>query len=116
MFDNADGAFTPGLFARVRLVSREVQSVAIAPEQALGTDLGKRYVLVLGAGNHVQYRSVTLGRAVGEYRIILSGLQPGETIVTSGLQKVKPGDVVTPQAGGAKPMNTAEIAALQPTG
>jgi multidrug efflux system membrane fusion protein len=116
VFDNADGAFTPGLFARVRLVSRDVQQVALAPEQALGTDLGKRYVLVLGAGNHVQYRSVTLGRAVGEYRVILSGLQPGEKIVTSGLQKVKPGDLVTPQAGSGAPMNTAEIAALQPTG
>jgi multidrug efflux system membrane fusion protein len=115
VFDNADGAFTPGLFARVRLVSRDVQSVALAPEQALGTDLGKRYVLVLGAGNHVQYRPVTLGRAVGEYRIILAGLQPGEKIVTSGLQKVKPGDVVTPQISAAA-ITTAELAALQPTG
>ena len=115
VFDNADGAFTPGLFARVRLVSRDVQSVALAPEQALGTDLGKRYVLVLGPGNHVQYRPVTLGRAVGEYRIILAGLQPGEKIITSGLQKVKPGDVVTPQASATR-MNTAELAALQPTG
>lgn len=115
VFDNADGAFTPGLFARVRLVSREVKPAALVPEQALGTDLGKRYVLVLGAGNHVQYRSVTLGRAVGEYRIVLSGLTPGERIVTSGLQKVKPGDVVTPQTTAA-PMNTAELAALEPTG
>jgi multidrug efflux system membrane fusion protein len=115
VFDNPDGAFTPGLFARVRLVSRDVQSVALAPEQALGTDLGKRYVLVLGAGNHVQYRPVTLGRAVGEYRIILAGLQPGDRIVTTGLQKVKPGDVVTPQASAAT-INTAELAALQPTG
>jgi RND family efflux transporter MFP subunit len=116
VFDNADGAFTPGLFARVRLVSREVRPVALVPEQALGTDLGKRYVLVLGSGNRVQYRSVTLGRAAGEYRIVLSGLKPGETIVTAGLQKVKPGDLVTPQKAAAAPMNTAELAALQPTG
>jgi multidrug efflux pump subunit AcrA (membrane-fusion protein) len=58
---------------------------------------------------------VTLGRAAGEYRIVLSGLKPGETIVTAGLQKVKPGDLVTPQKT-APPMNTAELAALQPTG
>ena len=89
--------------------------MALVPEQALGTDLGKRYVLVLGSGNRVQYRSVTLGRAAGEYRIVLSGLKPGETIVTAGLQKVKPGDLVTPQKT-APPMNTAELAALQPTG
>ncbi len=91
VFDNSDGAFTPGLFARVRLVSRESRTVALIPESALGTDLGKRYVLVLGGGNKVQYRSVTLGRAAGGYRIVLTGLKPGETIVTAGLQKVKPG-------------------------
>jgi len=115
VFDNPDGAFTPGLFARVRLVSREAQPAALVPEQALGTDLGKRYVLVLGAGNHVQYRSVTLGRAVGEYRVVLGGLNPGDRIVTSGLQKVKPGDLVTPQPAAA-PINTAALAALAPAG
>jgi multidrug efflux system membrane fusion protein len=113
VFDNADGGFTPGLFARVRLVSRDTQSVAVVPEQALGTDLGKRYVLVLGPGNHVEYRSVALGRGVGQSRIILSGLKPGDRVVTTGLQKVKPGDVVTPQASDAT-VSTAELAALQP--
>jgi multidrug efflux system membrane fusion protein len=114
VFDNADGGFTPGLFARVRLVSREAQSVAVVPEQALGTDLGKRYVLVLGAGNKVEYRTVTLGRGVGESRVILAGLKPGEKIVTTGLQKVKPGDVVAPQA--AQIAENTDLKALQPTG
>ncbi len=115
VFDNADGAFTPGLFARVRLVSHEAQEVAMVPEQALGTDLGRRYVLVLGSGNRVQYRSVTLGRAAGEYRIVLAGLKPGEKIVSAGLQKVKPGDLVSPQPA-ARSINTAELAALLPQG
>jgi multidrug efflux system membrane fusion protein len=115
IFDNGDGSFTPGLFARVRLVSDKAQPVALVPEQALGADLGKHFVLVLGAGNHVQYRSVTLGRAVGEYRIVTSGLAPGERIVTAGLQKVKPGDLVAPKQTSAR-INTAELADLQPTG
>ncbi len=115
VFDNAGGAFTPGLFARIRLVSNEVRPAAIVPEQALGTDLGKRFVLVVAAGNHVTYRSVTLGRAVGEYHIVLSGLEPGERVVVSGLQKVKPGDVVSPQPSAAR-MNPAEVAALAAVG
>jgi multidrug efflux system membrane fusion protein len=113
VFNNADGAFTPGLFARVRLVSRDAQPVAVVPEQALGTDLGKRYVLILGAGNHVEYRAVALGRGVGQSRIVLSGLKPGDRVVTSGLQKIKPGDVVAPQASETT-VSTAELAALQP--
>ena len=115
VLDNADGAFTPGLFARVRLVSDTTQPVALVPEQALGTDLGKHFVLVLSPGNKVQYRSVVLGRALGETRIVTAGLNPGDRIVTAGLQKVKPGDLVTPKAA-ANRIDTAELANLQPVG
>ncbi len=113
VFDNAKGEFTPGLFARIRLVSSKVETVAVAPEQALGEDLGKRYVLVLGKDNHVQYRAVTLGPAVGELRIVRQGLNPGDTIVVSGLQKVKPGDPVTPVAS-SQSITTAELSTLAP--
>jgi multidrug efflux system membrane fusion protein len=113
LFDNSDGAFTPGLFARIRLVSAKSEHVALAPERALGEDLGKRYVLVLTKDNHVQYRGVTLGAAMGEMRIIRQGLNPGDQIVVSGLQKVKPGDPVTP-IPAAQSITTAQIASLDP--
>jgi multidrug efflux system membrane fusion protein len=115
VFDNASGAFTPGLFARLRLVSNEAAPAAIVPEQALGADLGKRYVLVVGADDRVQYRTVTLGRAVGEHRIVLAGLNAGERIVISGLQKVKPGDKVTPRPA-AYPAEGAELATFTAAG
>jgi RND family efflux transporter MFP subunit len=113
VFDNADGKFTPGLFARVRLVSSGTATVAVAPEKALGEDLGKRFVLVLTKDNHVDYRPVTLGPAIGDLRVIREGLKPGEQIVVSGLQKVKPGDPVTP-VQSAKPISTAELSTLTP--
>jgi multidrug efflux system membrane fusion protein len=115
VFDNADGTFTPGLFARIRLVSNEAAPAAIVPEQALGTDLGKRYVLVLGPDSRVQYRPVVLGRAVGEQRIVLSGLKAGERIVVSGLQKVKPGDKVTPRTA-APAAQSAELKSVMAAG
>ena len=114
LFDNSKGEFTPGLFARIKLVSSEAQTAALIPEQALGTDLGKRYVLVLTGDNHVQYTPVTLGPAVGELRVIRAGLKPGDKVVVSGLQKVRPGDPVTPSAYG-KPVSTAELASLEPS-
>jgi multidrug efflux system membrane fusion protein len=115
VFDNPNGVFTPGLFARIRLVSNAAHQAALVPEQALGTDLGKRYVLVMSADNHVAYRSVTLGRAVGQYRIVTAGLNPGDKVVVSGLQKVKPGDLVSPQPSTVK-MNAAEIGTLAAVG
>ena len=113
VFENADGKFTPGLFARVRLVSQKVDTVALAPERALGEDLGKRFVLVLTKDNHVDYRPVVLGPAIGELRVVREGLKPGDQIVVSGLQKVKPGDPVTP-VPSAQPISTAQLSTLTP--
>ncbi|MFT2588595.1 efflux RND transporter periplasmic adaptor subunit, partial [Escherichia coli] len=79
-------------FARVRLVSNTTQQVAMVPEEALGADLGKHYVLVLDGHNHVQYREVNLGPALGQLRVVRSGLNPGDQVVTAGLTKVRPGD------------------------
>lgn len=115
VFDNADGALTPGLFARIRLMSNDVKPATLVPEQALGADLGKRFVLVLGPGDRVEYRPVTLGRAVGEYHIVLSGVAAGDTIVVSGLQKVRPGDVVAPRPSAVR-LSRSDLAALAAVG
>jgi len=98
VFEDPDGTLTPGLFARIRLLSTATEKVALAPERALGTDLGKRYVLVVDAKNAVEYRPVALGPAVGDMRVIRSGLAQGDRVVVSGLQKVKSGDTVDPVA------------------
>ena len=98
VFEDPDGKLTPGLFARIRLLSQATEKVALAPERALGTDLGKRYVLVVDAKNAVEYRPVALGPAVGDMRVIRSGLAQGDRVVVSGLQKVKSGDTVDPVA------------------
>lgn len=111
VFEDPDGKLTPGLFARIRLMSNATEKVALAPERALGTDLGKRYVLVVDAKNAVEYRSVALGPAVGDMRVIRQGLVQGDRVVVSGLQKVKSGDTVDPI-----PVQAPQVAELfQPT-
>jgi multidrug efflux system membrane fusion protein len=98
VFDNADGRFTPGLFARIRMVSDQSQTVALAPDRSVATDLGKRYVVVVSASNKAEYRPVEIGPLAGNLRIIRSGLKPGDRVVVAGLQKVKPGDTVAATA------------------
>jgi len=107
IFEDPDGTLTPGLFARIRLLSTATEKVALAPERALGTDLGKRFVLVVDAKNAVEYRSVNLGPAVGDMRVIRTGLAQGDRVVVSGLQKVKSGDTVDPVA--VQPPQVAEL-------
>ena len=111
VFDNRDGRFTPGLYARLRLVGSATYDAVLIKDVAVGTDLGKKFVLVLGEDGTVAYRSVELGPKLEGLRIVRSGLGEGETIVVNGLQRVRPGNTVEPQN---VPMADADtLAALQ---
>ncbi|HVK42752.1 MAG TPA: efflux RND transporter periplasmic adaptor subunit [Phenylobacterium sp.] len=112
LFTNPDGRFTSGLFARIRLVSEASENVALAPDRAVAADLGKRFVLVVGANNVAEYRVVTLGPKVGDLRIIRTGLKPGEVIIVGGGQKVKPGQTVAPTRVAFK-LPTAALAQVE---
>jgi len=97
VIDNKDGLFTPGMFARVQLLGTGAREVILVEERAIGTDQTQNFVLVLGAGNKVEYRAVQLGRALQGLRIVSKGLAPGDVIVINGLQRVRPGTPVTPK-------------------
>ena len=96
ILDNAAGKFTPGLFARVKLVSAAQRTAALVEDRAIGTDLGRKFVLVVDAQNVVQYRAVETGRLVDGLRIVTSGLEQGDVVVVNGLQRVRPGVTVAP--------------------
>jgi len=98
VFDNRDGQFTPGLYARLKLVGSDTYDAMLIQDVAVGTDLGKKFVLVLGADNKVAYRSVELGPKLEGLRIVRSGLAKGDRVVVNGLQRAIPGSTVDPQA------------------
>lgn len=97
VFDNADGALMPGQFARIRMGQARSTQAVLINERAVGTDQSKKYVMVVGEGNKVEYREVQLGAPVDGLRIVTAGLKAGERIVVNGLQRVRPGAVVEPQ-------------------
>lgn len=96
IFDNADGRLVPGLYARIRLGGSEDREALLINEKAIGTDQDKRFVLVVGADNKTEYREVHTGASQNGLVIVDRGLQPGERIVVNGLQRVRPGDAVSP--------------------
>jgi membrane fusion protein, multidrug efflux system len=95
VFANHDGIFTPGLFVRVRLVGRDARDAVLIDDRAVGTDLGKKFVFVLKPDSTVDYRSVALGPEVDGLRIVNEGLGAGEIVVVNGLQRVRPGALVS---------------------
>jgi RND family efflux transporter MFP subunit len=94
---NSDRRFTPGLFARVRLIGSGKYNAVLINDSAVGTDQSVKYVLAVGQDNKVEYRPVKLGPVIDGFRVVREGLKPGETIVVNGLQRVRPGAAVTPQ-------------------
>ncbi|MFP3924366.1 multidrug efflux RND transporter periplasmic adaptor subunit MexE [Pseudomonas sp. W5-36] len=111
VFDNSKGEYTPGLYARLKLVGSGTYSAMLIKDEAVGTDLGKKFVLVVDKDNKAIYRSVDLGPKLEGLRIVRSGLSKDDRIVVTGLQRVRPGSPVDPQD---TPMASAEtLTALQ---
>ena len=95
---NPDGVFTPGLFARVRLLGASQDNALLIHEQAVLTDQDRRYVYVLGANNSAERRDVMLGPHVESLRVVQSGLKPGDKVIVNGMRKVFfPGQPVNPR-------------------
>jgi RND family efflux transporter MFP subunit len=97
VLQNKDGRYTPGLFARVQLLASNEYQAILIDDRAVNTDQNQKYVLLLGAGNTVEYRRVKLGRIIDGLRIVRDGLKPGDVIIVNGAQRVHPGITVTPQ-------------------
>jgi RND family efflux transporter MFP subunit len=105
VFPNRDGKIVPGLFARIRIPASEKRSTILIEESAVGTDQAQKFVLTLTSTNTVAYRPVQLGPVVNGKRVVRSGLQAGDQIVVNGLQRVRPGMPVQPQAQGVASTN-----------
>ena len=97
VFPNPEGRVLPGLFARIRVPLSERYPAVLVEERAIGTDQAQKFVLRLTETNTVEYRAVKLGPAIGDKRIVRSGLAAGEKVVVNGLQRVRPGMPVDPQ-------------------
>ncbi|WP_416424752.1 efflux RND transporter periplasmic adaptor subunit [Pseudomonas sp. App30] len=111
VFDNSDGSYTPGLYARLKLVGSATYEAVLIKDEAVASDLGKKYVLVVDKDHKAAYRTVELGPKLEGLRIVRSGLAKDDTIVINGLQRVHPGAQVDPQdAPMASPATLAALA------
>jgi len=113
LLDNHERQFTPGLFARIKLLGSAQHDAVLVNDSAIGTDQTVRYVLVVDKSNNkVEYRPVQLGPVIDGLRVVQSGLSPGETIVVNGLQRVRPGAQIEPQRVSMGERRRGEDAAL----
>jgi RND family efflux transporter MFP subunit len=91
VFPNKDEALSPGLFARVRVPIGSPHQALLVTERALDTDQGQKVIYVVGQDNRVATRPVRLGALHDGLREITDGLHPGDRVIVTGLQQVRPG-------------------------
>jgi len=71
------------------------KSALTVPQSAVLLDQAGRYVLVVDAAKKVEQRRVTTGAEQGRDIVVTDGLKEGEQVIVEGIQKVRPGQVVT---------------------
>lgn len=110
-FPNPAGVLLPGQFVTAIVRMADAQRLPVVPAAALQRTRDGEQVYVVGSGNRVELRKIKTGTRVDHGYAVQSGLTDGELVIVSGVQKVKPGMVVTPSsqsaAAQAKPADSA---------
>ncbi len=95
---NPDGVFTPGLFARVRLMGANPRLAMLIHDQAILTDQDRKYVWVVDANGGAARKDIELGDSVDGLRIVERGLTAGDRVVVNGVRKIFfPGQPLKPR-------------------
>jgi membrane fusion protein, multidrug efflux system len=104
VFDNADHLLFPNQFVNARLLVKTLKDTPRVPVAAIQRGEPGTFVYVVGADDTVAVRVVKLGPTDDGYVAILSGLAPGDKVVTDGTDRLRDGIKVSlrPAAGGGR--------------
>jgi membrane fusion protein, multidrug efflux system len=94
-FPNPDGLLIPGGVVGVTTERGAPKSALVVPQAAVQLDQAGRYVLLVDDAKKVELRRITAGVEQGTGIVVTSGLKQGELVITDGIQKVRPGQVVS---------------------
>jgi membrane fusion protein, multidrug efflux system len=92
-------------FVTVLLEGVQPVSVLAIPRAAVLSDQQGDYVYVVDAQNRAQIRRIHLGQSTPQTAVVTSGLKEGELVISEGVQRARPGEIVSP--GPASPGPTA---------
>lgn len=96
VFANPEHVLLPGMFVRAQLGSAVNLSAILVPQQGVTRNQkGDATALVVGTENRVESRKLKAERTFEHSWLISGGLNPGDKLITEGVQFIKPGDIVT---------------------
>ncbi|TKU58511.1 efflux RND transporter periplasmic adaptor subunit [Citrobacter sp. wls712] len=92
IFPNPEGEILPGMYVTALLDEGSQQNVLMVPQQGIThNEQGKATALILDQENVVQLREINAVKAVGNQWLVTAGLRPGDRVIVSGLQRIRPG-------------------------
>ena len=106
-FPNPDGLLLSGEFVNARIYAGKATDVIAIPQAAVTVADSGGTVMIVDKDGKAALRPIKLGRLVGDKWVVESGLQPGDRVIVSNLQKLQPGMPVqianTPNSRAAAP-------------
>ncbi|MGE4406600.1 efflux RND transporter periplasmic adaptor subunit [Pseudomonas sp.] len=89
---NPDKVLLPGMFVHAQLVAGLKSEAILVPQQGVTRNArGEPTAMVVNAENKVELRRIRTERTVGNRWLVGEGLQPGDRVITEGLQFIQPG-------------------------
>ena len=95
-FPNANGILRSGNTGKIRIAKSLVNTIVI-PQEATYELQDKVFVFAVGDSNKVVSKPITIAATSGNYYLIQGGVNPGERIVYTGLDRLRDGAVIVPQ-------------------
>lgn len=107
-FPNPDGILLPGMFVRANMSQLTARDAILVPQAGVTRNpKGEATVVVVGAGNKAELRTIVADRTVGDKWLATSGLKAGDKVIVEGLGKIKPGQPIRPVPAGSPPPKAA---------
>ena len=94
IFANSDGALFPNQFVNARILIDTLHNVTLVPNAAIQRSPQSTFVYTVNRDNTVAAKNVEVKLTQGDQTAIARGLNPGETVVIDGVDKLQPGTKV----------------------
>ncbi|SDC99951.1 membrane fusion protein, multidrug efflux system [Algoriphagus faecimaris] len=91
---NKEGRFLPGMFVRIRFVLGETEDALLVPSESIIPELDGYKVYVVGEDSKVREQKVEIGKRTDTQVQIVSGLNEGDLVLTTGVLQARPGMAV----------------------
>ncbi len=114
LFTNEASNLFPSQFVNARLLVDTLKNVVLAPTAAVQRSPASTFVYVINADQTVAMRTVVAGAIEGADTVIQNGLNPGEMVVTDGVDKLVSGSKVTARGPSGKGRGTSRPSTTQP--